>query len=131
MRPDEIVRTVIALHMRVGPATITCRSHLQRDLELDPLDLVLIALRIEDIKGIEFPIAELEGAQTVADLTKIVRSLGVETSDENESAFTLDEPARTSSSAREVRAGLRRLASLRPTAQQSVCSVVQQRRPFV
>jgi len=91
MRPDEIVRTVIALHMQVGPATITYRSHLQRDLELDPLDLVLIALRIEDIKGIEFPIAQLEGAQTVADLTKIVRSLGVETSDENESAFTLDE----------------------------------------
>jgi acyl carrier protein len=91
MRPDEIVRTVIALHMQVSPATITYRSHLQRDLELDPLDLVLIALRIEDIKAVEFPIARLEGAQTVADLTKIVRSLGVETSDENESAFTLDE----------------------------------------
>ena len=86
--PDEIVRTVIARHMQVAPTTITRRSHLQRDLELDPLDLVLIALRIENIKGVEFPIAELEEAHTVADLARVVRSLGAESSDE--SAFTLD-----------------------------------------
>ena len=88
--PEEIVRTVIARHLQVAPATIARRTHLQRDLELDPLDLVLIALRIEGIKGVEFPIARLEGARTVADLIDVVRSLGAGSSDEN--AFTLDEP---------------------------------------
>jgi acyl carrier protein len=88
--PEEIVRTVIARHLQVARATIARRTHLQRDLELDPLDLVLIALRIANIKGIEFPIARLEATRTVADRVDVVRSLGARSSDEN--AFTLDEP---------------------------------------
>jgi acyl carrier protein len=88
--PDELVRTAIANHMRIAPATMTRRTHLQRDLELDPLDLVLIALRIESIKGVEFPIARLDGARTVADLISVVRSLDLGSSDED--ALMLDEP---------------------------------------
>jgi acyl carrier protein len=85
---EELVRAVIARHMQVDPTTLTRSSHLQRDLELDPLDLVLIALRIEDIKGRDFPIAQLEWAHTVADLTRIVKSLDGKSSGEHE--FTLD-----------------------------------------
>jgi acyl carrier protein len=53
---------------------------LERDLDLDPLDLVLIALRIEGILRVEFPIAQLEWVRTVADITRIVRSIAEETS---------------------------------------------------
>jgi acyl carrier protein len=54
---------------------------LQRDLELDPLDLVLIALRIEDVLQIQFPIAELAQAILVGDLVRIVRSMCASTAE--------------------------------------------------
>jgi acyl carrier protein len=87
---DEMVRAVVARHLEVAPATITRSTHLQRDLELDPLDLVLIALRIEDMMETEFPIARLEGASTVGDLMSIARSMRAASA--GGTAFTLDAP---------------------------------------
>jgi hypothetical protein len=58
---DELVRSVVARHLQVAPATIAARMHLVRELDLDPLDLVLMAIRIEALEGVEFPIARLEG----------------------------------------------------------------------
>jgi acyl carrier protein len=71
---DELVCEVVARHLDVEPRTITLRTTVDRDLALDALDLVLIAIRIEEMSGIEFPIARLESVRTVADLTKIVRA---------------------------------------------------------
>src|SRR5262249_51824543 len=47
---------------------------LQRDLGLDPLDLVLIALDLEETYRAEFPIAELELVRTVGDLSTLARA---------------------------------------------------------
>ncbi len=64
---------VVARHLQVEPNAIDARKTLQKDLELDPLDLVLIALRIEELEQIEFPIAHLEHVRTVGDIVTIVR----------------------------------------------------------
>jgi acyl carrier protein len=86
---DEMVRAVVACHLAVARETISPATRLQRDLELDPLDLVLIALRIEDIVGLEFPIARLEGVRTVGDMVGIVKAMRAASFDEP--VFTLDE----------------------------------------
>jgi len=86
---DELVRTVVARHLQVSPTTLTARTHVHRDLELDPLDLVLIALRIEGLEGMEFPIARLERVRTIADLVGIVRTMRRGRTEEP--AFTLDD----------------------------------------
>jgi acyl carrier protein len=72
---DSLVRQVVARHLAVAPCEIAPMQHLERDLGLDPLDLVLIALRLEDIEQIEFPMSRLEGAETVGDLTRILRAV--------------------------------------------------------
>jgi acyl carrier protein len=85
---DELVGSVVARHLDISPAAITPSTDLERDLHLDPLDLVLIALRIEELEGREFPIARLEQARSVADLTRIVRAMRASAPAASE--FTLD-----------------------------------------
>jgi acyl carrier protein len=71
---SELVRQAVALHLEVDEIEVRPSQHLRRDWGLDPLDLVLIALRIEDRTQIEFPIERLDGAETVGDITRILRS---------------------------------------------------------
>ena len=71
---SELVREAVARHLEVDEIEVSASQHLRRDWGLDPLDLVLIALAIEDRTQIEFPIERLEGAETVGDLARILRS---------------------------------------------------------
>jgi acyl carrier protein len=71
---SRLVCEVVAGHLQVEPRSIDSGKTVQGDLELDPLDLVLIALRRVEIEQIEFPIAQLEHVQTVGDSAKIVRA---------------------------------------------------------
>ncbi len=73
-RPQELVRVALALHLDMDVAGITADSELENDLGMDPLDLVLVVLRLEEIEESEFPIAELEGVTTVGELTGMIRS---------------------------------------------------------
>lgn len=68
----EIVRFALAFHLERDPASIDCAQRLEDDLGLDPLDLVLVVLRLEELGEIEFPIADLEGLKTVGDLVALV-----------------------------------------------------------
>ncbi len=70
----EIVRFALALHLDIDPEMISDAQELDRDLGLDPLDLVLIVLRLEELNEIEFPVADLEGIATVGDLAEVVRA---------------------------------------------------------
>ncbi|HEY2514403.1 MAG TPA: acyl carrier protein [Polyangiaceae bacterium] len=72
---EAAVREMIARHLDVAPASIASTQHVQRDLELDPLDLTLIALRFEEKTQVEFPLALLERVETVADLVALVKSV--------------------------------------------------------
>jgi acyl carrier protein len=78
----EVVRFALALHLSVDPDRIEPDHRLEADLGLEPLDLVLVVLRLEEIEEAEFPVADLESVTTVADLVAVVRgwsSLGRET----------------------------------------------------
>jgi len=69
----EVVRFALALHLSVDPEQIGPEHRLEADLGLDPLDLVLVVLRLEEIEDAEFPVADLEAVRTVADLVGVVR----------------------------------------------------------
>jgi acyl carrier protein len=99
----EIVRFALALHLSVDPQDIDVEDRLEADLGLDPLDLVLVALRLEEIEEGEFPVARLEMVTTVGDLVAVVRGWSVMPASLEERA-TLPPPAappaRTSSGTR-------------------------------
>jgi acyl carrier protein len=70
----EIVRFALALHLEIVPDAIVETDSLTDDLGLDPLDLVLVVLRLEELAEAEFPVADLEHAHVVGDLVSIVRA---------------------------------------------------------
>jgi len=70
----EIVRFALARHVGIDPDGIEPGQRLEADLGLDPLDLVLVALRLEEIEDEEFPVADLETVTTVSDLVAVVRA---------------------------------------------------------
>jgi acyl carrier protein len=72
---DDVVRRAVARHLGVDPATIDALQQLQRDLHLQPLDIVLIVLAVEDAEHIELPISHLEPNVTVGGLTTLVRRI--------------------------------------------------------
>ncbi len=100
----EIVRFALALHLSVDPYEIGVGDRLEADLGLDPLDLVLVALRLEEIEEGEFPVARLETVATVADLVGIVRGWSTmpSTAEERETLIppASAPPARTKSGTR-------------------------------
>ncbi|HMI84002.1 MAG TPA: hypothetical protein VK550_07895 [Polyangiaceae bacterium] len=70
---DDVVRRTVAKHLGIDRHLIDPVHHLQRDLHLQPLDIVLIVLAIEDAERIELPIAHLDSSATVSELTILVR----------------------------------------------------------
>ena len=72
---DELAREVVARHLGVAAGSIDSDQRLGFDLRLTPLDRVVIARRLEELEGIEFPLALLELAETVGDLANIVRAV--------------------------------------------------------
>jgi acyl carrier protein len=70
---DDVVRRAVARHLGVETAVIDPFHHLERDLHLQPLDIVLIVLAIEDAEKIELPVAQLGSVTTVAGLTAMLR----------------------------------------------------------
>jgi acyl carrier protein len=71
---NQVVRGLLAHHLKREPASIKASQHLGRDLDVTPLELVLIALDLEDIEGVAVPIEQLGELETVGDL---VNFLGV------------------------------------------------------
>ena len=75
--PRARVNVALALHLGGAPSKLERAMRLEEDLGLDPLDLILIALRIEEGEERdhgEVPLARLETLRTVADLDAIVES---------------------------------------------------------
>jgi len=65
---DAIVRAVLAHHLERDAGTMYPWLDLQDDLDMTPLELVLVALEIEEIEHTQIPFDELAGAHTVGDL---------------------------------------------------------------
>jgi acyl carrier protein len=68
-----IVHALLAAQLRVDEASIVDPIRLD-DLGLDPLDLVLVVVELEELdRGAgDFPVAALEHAKTVGDLVTLV-----------------------------------------------------------
>jgi acyl carrier protein len=65
---DRIVCAVLAHHLERDAATMSRSLRLLDDLDMTPLELVLVALEIEEIEHVRLPFDELAGAVTVGDL---------------------------------------------------------------
>jgi acyl carrier protein len=68
----RLVRSMLAERLRRRADEIPLTADLRTDLGLAPLDLVVVALRVEDVLHVPVPIAPLEHAHTVADLVALL-----------------------------------------------------------
>ncbi len=71
----EVVRSAVAQHLDIEPSLVRSWHRFERDLGLHPLDVILIALELEEIEEVELPIDHLDELRTVAELTVLLRSM--------------------------------------------------------
>jgi acyl carrier protein len=60
-------------HLGIDPERFRAAQHLSRDWGLDELDLNMIALRLEELEGIELSSVELSCVETVGQLVNLFR----------------------------------------------------------
>jgi len=65
----NLVRHAIARHLGIAEECIEPSQRLREDLGLHPLDLVLVALCLEEVAHARFPVEGLDAARTVEELT--------------------------------------------------------------
>lgn len=70
---DHVVRRAVAKHLGIDREAIDPSHHLRHDLRLQPLDIVLIVIAVEDAEQIELPISHLDSITTVTGLTTLAR----------------------------------------------------------
>jgi hypothetical protein len=64
----HIVRQVIAIHTRRAASGVRPWQELETDLDLTPLELVLVALEVEGILDVDLDVGGLDEARTVGDV---------------------------------------------------------------
>jgi len=75
MTKDEVfglIRGRLAELIECDPDTIKLETRLEEDLEADSLDLVELAMSLEEELSLEIPDEELEGIRTVGDAVDFV-----------------------------------------------------------
>jgi hypothetical protein len=65
----SIVNQVLAYHVGQPGGTIQPWQELARDLDMTPLEVVLLALEIEGIEGVDIDLTGLELVRTVGELS--------------------------------------------------------------
>ena len=68
----ELVRGRLAELIECEPGDIKLETRLEEDLEADSLDLVELAMALEEELSLEIPDEELEGIRTVGDAVEFV-----------------------------------------------------------
>lgn len=68
----ELVRRRLAELIEREPSTIEESTRLEEDLEADSLDLVELAMSLEEELSLEIPDEELEGIRTVGDAVDFI-----------------------------------------------------------
>jgi acyl carrier protein len=72
---DELltmVRRVLAKEFEIEPEQIAAEALLIEDLDLDSIDAVVVALRLEEETGLEFDDEEFKALDTVASLVALL-----------------------------------------------------------
>ena len=70
----NFVRDTIARYLGLPESCVDPSQRLREDLGLFPLDVVLVALCLEDVARVRFPVERLESAHTVEELTRLLWS---------------------------------------------------------
>jgi acyl carrier protein len=68
----EKVQKIICEQFGATPEKVTMDSSILEDFEADSLDIVDLAMSLEDEFGIEVPDEELENIKTVKDIVKLI-----------------------------------------------------------
>ncbi|MGH2760216.1 MAG: acyl carrier protein [Actinomycetota bacterium] len=68
----ELIRGRLAELIECEPGQIQLETRLEEDLEADSLDLVELAMALEEELSLEIPDEELEGIRTVGDAVDFV-----------------------------------------------------------
>lgn len=68
----ELIRGRLAELMECDPKEISDETRLEEDLEADSLDLVELAMALEEELSLEIPDEELEGIRTVGDAVEFI-----------------------------------------------------------
>jgi acyl carrier protein len=68
----ELVRGRLAELIECDPGDIKLDTRLEEDLEADSLDLVELAMALEEELSLEIPDEELEGIRTVGDAVEFI-----------------------------------------------------------
>jgi len=69
----NLVELAIVRHVGPGCISVHASQRLDEDLGLDPLDVILIVIRLEEQAGVEFPVGSLDHVRTVRDLAEAIR----------------------------------------------------------
>jgi acyl carrier protein len=78
MTDDEILsrlRAILAETFEVDPATVTPQARLFEDLDLDSIDAVDLAVKLQALTGKRIRPDEFKAVRTVADVVTAVRGL--------------------------------------------------------
>lgn len=71
----EQLRAVISANFEIEPARITLQADLFSDLDLDSIDAVDLAIKLQEITGRRVKPQEFKGIRTVGDVVATVRRL--------------------------------------------------------
>lgn len=73
---ETAVLHAVASHAELNASEVRLHQDLERDLHMQPLDLVVIALTLEDEEHFAFPFERLADVRTVRDLANAARFYG-------------------------------------------------------
>jgi acyl carrier protein len=68
----ELIRGRLAELVECDPNAVTIYTRIDEDLEADSLDLVELAMALEEELSLEIPDEELEGIRTIGDAVEFV-----------------------------------------------------------
>ena len=86
---------LLATYVSLKPSELFTGLELRRDLQLEPLDVVLFALDLETGREPAFPFERLDGVRTVGELLTLVTGWLDEDAREAREARSFDEAPRT------------------------------------
>jgi len=70
---SSVVRGLLARHLDRDPSTLHAWHSIERDLDLTPLELVLVAVEIEALEDVELDVEGLSTVERVSDLYAFFR----------------------------------------------------------
>jgi acyl carrier protein len=71
----DYLRTILTEHFEVDPARITLQSSLFEDLDLDSIDAVDLAIKLQELTGKRIKPQEFKTIRTVGDVVATVHQL--------------------------------------------------------